>query len=183
VADPLETTRLRLVAATADDAPLLVELDADPEVMRYLTGGRPTTLAEARARLRAPGSTRWLAGRRDGGDVVGWFSLRADGDASHSHELGYRLGRRWWGQGLASEGTAAIIDHAFERLGSSRVWGQTMTVNHASRRVMERCGLRLVESFFADWGEVIEGSELGDVRYELRRPDWRRPGRPGGPSG
>ena len=58
-----------------------------------------------------------------------------------------------------------------------------MTVNVASRRVMERCGLRFVRTFFTDWpGGPIEGSEEGDVEYELRAADWaavsnpRRPG-------
>jgi RimJ/RimL family protein N-acetyltransferase len=97
-----------------------------------------------------------------------------DGEAPTAYELGYRLRPRWWGQGLATEGAAALVAHAFEDLGASCVWGQTMTVNTGSRRVMERCGLRYVETFFADWGEWIEGSEHGDVRYAIDRHDWLR---------
>lgn len=47
-----------------------------------------------------------------------------------------------------------------------------MTINTASRRVMERCGLRYVRNFHTDWREPIEGTELGDVEYELLRADW-----------
>ena len=50
------------------------------------------------------------------------------------------------------------------------MWAQTMTVNDASRRVMERCGLRYVRTFFEEWSEgPIDGSEHGDVEYELLR--------------
>jgi len=47
-----------------------------------------------------------------------------------------------------------------------------MTVNIASRRVMERCGLRYVRTFFDEWPEPIEGSDEGDVEYVLTRGDW-----------
>jgi RimJ/RimL family protein N-acetyltransferase len=85
-------------------------------------------------------------------------------------ELGYRLRREWWGQGLATEGSLALIQLAFTELGARRVWAQTMTVNVASRRVMERCGLRFVRSFVGSY-DPIEGSEHGDVEYELLLPD------------
>ena len=59
---------------------------------------------------------------------------------------------------------------AFADAGVDRVWAQTMTVNTASRRVMERCGLTFVRTFFETWpGEPIDGSEHGDVEYEIRR--------------
>lgn len=49
-----------------------------------------------------------------------------------------------------------------------------MSVNAASRRVMEKVGMTLSRTFFADWPETIEGSELGDVEYALSRDDWGR---------
>ncbi len=49
-----------------------------------------------------------------------------------------------------------------------------MTVNTASRRVMERCGLRYVRTFFDEWPEPIDGSDEGDVEYELTRAEWER---------
>ena len=64
-----------------------------------------------------------------------------------------------------------MIAEAFTR-GTERILAQTMTVNTASRRVMERCGLRYLRTFFEHWDEPIDGGELGDVEYELTRPDW-----------
>ena len=49
-----------------------------------------------------------------------------------------------------------------------------MTVNTASRRVMERCGLRYVRTFHLEWDDPIEGTEHGDVEYELTKADWER---------
>jgi RimJ/RimL family protein N-acetyltransferase len=47
-----------------------------------------------------------------------------------------------------------------------------MTVNARSRRVMERCGLRYVRTFHLEWPEPIEGTEEGDVEYELTKAEW-----------
>ena len=49
---------------------------------------------------------------------------------------------------------------------------ETMTVNTASRRVMEKAGLRHVRTFFADWPDKIPGDELGDVEYAITRAEW-----------
>ena len=57
-------------------------------------------------------------------------------------------------------------------MGARRVWAQTMTVNEPSRRVLERSGLRFVRTFHLEWPEPIEGTELGDVEYELLREEW-----------
>ena len=181
MAEPPDTARLSFVPAQPGDAPLLVALDADPAVTRFINGGRPTTLAENRQRIVAAGGRLWLAREPRTGEVVGWFSLRPSGPAAH--ELGYRLHRRWWGRGLATEGARAMVDLAFSALGAEVVWAQTMTVNAPSRRVMERCGMRHTATFFADWGEVIEGSEHGDVRYALTREAWAARPSPADPTG
>ncbi len=163
------TERLDARALTSDDVDLLVGLDADPEVMRHLTG-RPSSRADVEATVARARGHRWVAFERVTGDFVGWFSLRPSGDGER--ELGYRLRRATWGRGLATEGCRALLRIAFVELGVDRVWAQTMAVNAASRRVMERCGLRYVRTFHADWPEALDGSEHGDVEYELGRADW-----------
>jgi RimJ/RimL family protein N-acetyltransferase len=60
----------------------------------------------------------------------------------------------------------------FTDLGVERVFAHTMTVNTASRRVMEKCGLRLVRTIPYEGDDVIEGSEHGEVEYALTRPEW-----------
>lgn len=180
MADFLETDRLLLRPFVAEDLDHLVELDADPEVMTYLTGGKPTpreayveSLPGMMAGRGALDRWIWAAVERAGGDFIGWFSLRPDpARGSDEAELGYRLRRAAWGQGYATEGAARMVEAAFAELGLQRVFALTMTVNLASRRVMEKVGLTHVRTFFEDWPEPIAGSEHGDVEYALTRAEW-----------
>jgi RimJ/RimL family protein N-acetyltransferase len=170
VIEPVTTARMALHAITIDDVDRLVALDTDPEVMRFINGGRPTPRDEGARIVERSLGHRWLAFERDDDAFVGWFGLRPSG--THERELGYRLRRACWGQGLATEGALALIELAFTELEAARVWAQTMTVNRASRAVMERCGMRYVRTFHLDWPEPIEGTEQGDVEYELTRAEW-----------
>ncbi|MEV0390305.1 GNAT family N-acetyltransferase [Nonomuraea sp. NPDC050643] len=171
----LETERLSLRPFAASDEEALFLLHNDPEVMRHLNGGKPTP-REVIAEQTLP---RFIEGgflaavERSTGEFLGWFHLRPakDGPADEP-ELGYRLHKAAWGKGYATEGSLALIDKAFGELGARRVFAQTMTVNRGSRRVMEKCGLRFVRTFHHDWPEAIEGSEQGEVEYELLRADW-----------
>jgi RimJ/RimL family protein N-acetyltransferase len=172
VIGPLATERLHLRPVTLADVDLLVTLDSDPAVMRYITGGKPTPRDEAERIVARSVGHRWLAFEHGGDTFVGWFGLRPS--AGRDRELGYRLRRECWGRGLATEGARGLVDLAFTRLDASRVWAHTMTVNTASRRVMERCGLRFVRTFFDEWPEPIEGSDAGDVEYVLTRDEWAR---------
>ncbi|MDQ1519698.1 MAG: hypothetical protein QOI55_771, partial [Actinomycetota bacterium] len=112
VLDGFDTERLRLRALTLDDVDLLVALDSDPEVMRYINGGRPTPRAETEAVVRRSLDHRWLAFERSTGAFVGWFGLRPSGTA-RERELGYRLRQETWGNGYATEGSRALIVAAF----------------------------------------------------------------------
>lgn len=64
------------------------------------------------------------------------------------------------------------MDSAFAELGAERVVATTMAVNAASRRVMEKAGLRYVRTFFEEWPEYLEGAEHGDVEYAVSRAEW-----------
>jgi RimJ/RimL family protein N-acetyltransferase len=169
--DGTGTDRLSLRPIRLDDIDQLVALDSDPEVMRYLTGGKPTPRPEVEERVRHAIGWRWMAYERTTGQFVGWFGAGPTGDGEH--ELGYRLARYAWGRGLATEGALALIDKAFTSWGATRVWAQTMAVNSRSRRVMERCGLKYARTFHLHWDDPIEGTEHGEVEYELLRRDWR----------
>jgi hypothetical protein len=87
-------------------------------------------------------------------------------------DLGYRLVRRYWRQGLASEASRVLLRHAFETVGQRRVIAQTMAVNLGSRGVMERIGMRYVRTYFPSWDEPLAGADLGEVEYEMTREMW-----------
>ncbi|SHF67180.1 GNAT family N-acetyltransferase [Streptoalloteichus hindustanus] len=176
----LETERLVLRRFTESDVDNLVDLDSDPEVMRFLTG-EPTPRAEIEDEVlpailrdyrRGPAG-RWAAHHRHGGEFLGWLALRpAEDGGVEEVELGYRLKASVWGRGYATEGSRALVRMAFAELGVRRVWAQTMAVNLASRRVMEKAGLRHVRTFHPHFDDPLPGTEHGEVEYELLRADW-----------
>ncbi len=178
----LETERLRLRHFAEGDADLLVELDADPSVMHFITGGEPTSRDEIEQEVlpallayyeRWAHLGFWAVEEKASDEFVGWFHLRpGEGHPGEEPELGYRLRRASWGRGYAVEGGRALIDRAFERDAVHRVMAETMVVHAASRRVMERCGMRLVRTFRADWPYRIPGDEEGDVEYAITRKEW-----------
>lgn len=174
------TERMRFRRLTMGDVDVLVELDSDPEVMRFLSGGVATPLATVRdeqlPRLltqyeRYPGLGRWAALDRETGDFLGWCALDPTADGTEA-ELGYRLRRSTWGRGLATEGSRALVRYAFDTVGVRRVWAETMTVNERSRRVMAKVGLRYLRTFHLQWDDPIPGTEHGEVEYELRAEEW-----------
>jgi RimJ/RimL family protein N-acetyltransferase len=168
--DELETARLRLRPITMDDVDLLVALDSDPEVMRYISGGAAGTRAETERIVQRSLGHRWLGFERDTGELVGWFGIRPS--TAKSRELGYRLRREMWGKGYATEGSRALIDVAFAQPGIELVRAETMAVNTRSRAVMQRCGLRYVRTFHLEWDDPIAGTEHGEVEYEITKAEW-----------
>lgn len=183
----LETERLVLRQFTESDVDNLVELDSDPEVMRFINGGRPTSRREIESDVlpafldyygRFAGYGFWAAIEKSGGRFVGWFHFRpAKAAPPDGVELGYRLLKSVWGKGYATEGSRALIHKGFAELGVERVVAFTMVVNVASRRVMEKAGLRLVRTFHQPWPDYIEGEEEGDVEYALLRSEWEAAGK------
>ena len=115
----METERMVLRCFTADDVDHLVDLDCDPEVMRFLTGGKPTPREVIQNDILpafisscepVAGLGVFAAIEKESGEFLGWFSLRPKDAASPSEvTLGYRLRRVFWGQGYATEGARALI--------------------------------------------------------------------------
>lgn len=178
----LETQRLVLRRLTMADVDNLVELDGDPDVMNFISGGRPTPRDEILnddlpAFLgyydRYPGYGFWAAIEKSTGEFLGWFHFRPpEGSSPGDAELGYRLRKSAWGNGYGTEGSRALIRHGFTELGVQRVLATTMAVHIASRRVMEKAGLSLTRTFHQPWPYTIDGDEHGDVEYALTKADW-----------
>lgn len=164
------------------DVDLVTALDADPAVMRYINGGRPTPRDEIRADYlpwwlayyeRGDEYGFWAAIEKRTGVFLGWFHLRPlPEDPGDDPELGYRLHTTAWGRGYATEGSRALIHKAFSELGARRVYATTMVVNIGSWRVMEKAGMRRVRTFHQAWPDRIEGEEHGDLEYALTRDEW-----------
>jgi len=161
-----------------------VELDSDPEVMRYL-GGR----ASSREEVEAGHARRMAAAQKVDGlgfwiglvddEFVGWWTLQPAHGPDQPNDpgvadLGYRLLRRQWRKGLASAGALALVRYGFDEVRLERIIAQTLSVNAASRAVMERVGLTYVRTFPTSNTVPVEGVEEGEVEYEMTREQWGR---------
>lgn len=171
----LQTKRLTLAPCSPHDATDFMDLERDPEVMRYLNGGQAIDhdTCEPDGTFLMPRGTEahvWTARRTDSHAFAGWFCLWPD--RGRVAELGYRLRREDWGQGLASEGAGALVDWGFESGLYDMIFASTMAVNGGSRRVMEKIGMAHARTIHAVWPNPIPGSEHGEVVYELTKPDW-----------
>ena len=182
----LETRRLVLRRFTMADVDNLVSLDADPDVMHFVTGGTRTARDEIENEIlpeflgyyeQFQGYGFWAAIEKETGEFLGWFHFRPREDGAPGEvDLGYRLRKSAWGKGYATEGSRALIRKGFTESGVQRVVAQAMAVNQASRRVMEKAGLTLVRTFRQPWPYPIEGDEFGDVEYALDRTGWQQLG-------
>ena len=187
----LETERLTLRRFTAADAEALCALDADPAVMRFLTGGAPTPCDVIRREI-LPRFLRsyvagtpygyWAALARATGEFVGWFSLRPASAAPDEAALGYRLRRACWGQGYGTEGARALLAAGFAAPGLRRIVATTYQDNLGSRRVMEKAGLTFVRAYRLTAEELATPGTYhvaapvpwdgDDVEYTLTREEW-----------
>lgn len=181
----LRTERIELAPMTTEHLPLLVDLDADAEVLRFILGrARSTTEARdfwapicADTDADAVGLGWWVGRRRDNGDFLGWWDLSPDRPVPERPtraEAGWRLARPHWGQGLATEGATTVVEHGFSTVGLSTVWAETMAVNQASRAVMAKLGMHHVRTEHRDWDIALAGAEHGEVIYEITQEDWAR---------
>lgn len=182
----LQTERVTLRPFTPDDADLLIELDSDPAVMRFLSGGEPTAPELIRGRdlpSILAGYDRWggafglfAAYATTSGEFLGWFCLRPERDGPLDEaELGYRLRRSAWGSGYATEVSSALVAKAFDELDVRVVWGATMALNRASQHVMEKVGMAVTEHLETPEDMLaVESSELGGYRYEITREQWEQ---------
>jgi RimJ/RimL family protein N-acetyltransferase len=180
----LQSERLYLRRFGPGDAPLFFELDSDPEVMWFISKGEPTPLAKIENEIlprvlryyaHNPPQGCWAAHLLADNQFIGWFHLRADRIEPEEMELGYRLRRSVWGQGLATEGSRALLDLAFNGWNYTKVCARTLAAHRASQRVMEKAGL-LFERNFVYSADLFQGwteEERRAVKYAVMRDQFR----------
>ncbi len=172
----MTTARLRLRPMRRDDAEALFLVFSDAQTMRYWSSpphGSPLLTAEVIERAQMA----FIAG-----DGVEWAITRAGDDTAvgkighwrwqrtHSRsEVGFILRRDLWGQGLAAEALATVVDWGFRRLGLHSTEAQLDAANIASRRTLERVGFRregLLRQSYFDGREYRDTLLYGLVRDE-----------------
>lgn len=171
---PLETERLLLRPYTRDDAADVTRLLNDTEMARFLMV-IPHPFVEFDARQLVKAAWRRITGGRgfdllitvkDGGDrPVGSVGVGLHDEGSRG-ELGFWIGRDYWGRGYASEAARRMIDFATETLGMARLTGTVATDNDASLAVLARLGF--VETGRGEKRVPSTGEMREVIFFELR---------------
>lgn len=169
----IETERLYFRELVPSDEEGMFEMDSNPEVHTYLGKNPIKTIEESRIAIssimeqyRTNGIGRWAVLLKETGEFIGWAGLKLErnvnGHDSH-YDLGYRFIQKHWGKGYASEAAAAFVDYGFNVMKLEKINATADPSNAASRKVLERAGLKFIETF------DHEGDE--EVWYEMVNPN------------
>ncbi|MFC7303848.1 GNAT family N-acetyltransferase [Streptomyces monticola] len=149
----LDTPRLILRRWRPEDVAPMAAINADPEVMRWIADGSVRDETETRQRIeaierewRSEGFGLFAVEVRATGELAGFTGFTVPHflpEVLPAVEIGWRLGRAHWGQGLASEAARAALRFGLEERGLSRVVSIAQTGNDASERIMAKLGMRL----------------------------------------
>ncbi len=170
----VETSRLVLRPLQIEDAPAIQRLAGDWEVARY-TANIPhpyeAGMAEAWIKShREDFEIVFAIERRQDGVLIGCIGVEPDA-ASREAELGYWIGKPYWGAGYATEALAALVDHVFRTFDVDRARAAAMPENRASIRVQEKVGFRYVGVKFQP--APARGGAIGVQVRALDRERWQ----------
>ncbi len=172
---PIKTRRLVLRELHDDDAPEFARLAGDWDVAR-MTARIPYPYSEALARewMDTLGPDEFVRTVLHQDTLIGAVGYVACDDGSA--EIGYWIGKPWWGAGFATEAASALVRYCFTTAGFKRLTCCHFEDNDASKRVIQKLGFRQSEACSA-WCDARQG-EFPTLSYELNRPlsavFWRR---------
>ena len=168
----IETERLVLRPWREDDAAGLYRYASDPEIGPAAGWVPHRDVADSLNILRTVlmKDCTWAVTAKGSDEPIGSIGVFSTGYSrgEGQPEIGYWLGRPFWGRGYIPEAVRALIDHCFAQ-GAQRVWCAHFTGNDKSRRVIEKCGFRYCarEEYTG-----ADGVTHTDLYYFIRREDW-----------
>ena len=155
-----DSERLTFARATASDIDLMVELDSDPAVMKYINGGKPTSREEmenvylprlAQYDNAEKGWGMWKVSLKDSEDFLGWILIRpmdffSDNPKYHDIEIGWRFKQSTWGKGYGTEAAKAVKDIIAAQPEVEYISAIALEGNSASINIMKKLGLRYIKT-------------------------------------
>lgn len=177
----IRTARLMLREWWESDREPFAAMNADPRVTEFLPGvltqEESDSLADRiAAQFREHGFGLFAAELRSTGAFIGYIGLSVPNfkaKFSPCVEIGWRLSAEYWNQGLATEGARAVLDYAFHTLKLEELVSFTVPANVASRRVMEKIGMRHNPADDFDHPGLPEGHPLRrHVLYRLKKSEF-----------
>jgi RimJ/RimL family protein N-acetyltransferase len=172
--EPIETERLLLREIQMSDVDGMFELDSNPNVHLFV-GNKPVKSIEesigyvknVQQQYKDFGIGRWAVILKETNEFLGWSGIKFITNEINNHkdfyEIGYRFIEKHWGKGYATEAGKAFIDYAFNVMKVDALYAYADAGNENSRRILEKLGLRYVNSF--EYEEELE------VWYELKNPN------------
>lgn len=159
----LQTKRVILRAWNENDAEDLYKYASDPDVGPPAGWPPHTSVENSRGIIRSVFSApeTYAICLKESGRAIGCIGFHRNDLAvtEDEYELGYWIGKEFWGMGLVPEAAAELLKHAFLTLGMKRIWYGHYEGNTKSRRVMEKLGFT-----YHHTTEEIELALLGEVR-------------------
>ena len=176
----IETPRLILRRFTLEDAPAMYRHWAnDPEVTKYLTWPTHPSVQVSEAVLQSwvscyvnPDYYQWAIVLKDMGEPIGSMAVVKQDDKVGKAEIGYCIGRSWWGQGIMTEAFQAVIDYLFGEVGVQRIEAGHDPNNPASGAVQRKCGLKYEGTFRR---RIRSNQGITDVAwYSILKEEWKK---------
>jgi RimJ/RimL family protein N-acetyltransferase len=177
----IETSRLYLRQFSMADLNDLSAIRSDPEVMRFIGTGQPQSVDQVKESLehvlagwKQHGFGRWAVVHKPDKKLIGWSGL-AFLDKTDEIEIGYGIAKEYWNRGFTTEAAVASIKYGFEELKLNRIVAVAMPENIASRRVMEKIGMKFEKTGHWYESELVyyaisqDEYEPGDAVYEVLR--------------
>ena len=168
-----ETERLILRLQTYEDASLLVEMNSDPEVVRYTGDPSLANVAEARTILEEKVFPQWqkhkmgrFAVTLKNGEFLGWCGLKYHPETDEV-DLGYRFMKKYWGRGYATESSRACLDYGFKTLKLDRIIAKAMPDNKDSLKVMQKLGM----TFRGYQHDPTDPHPF--IMYDIKKNEWK----------
>lgn len=154
---PIQTERLVLRPFTSEDVIPSYQMNLDAEVSKYTGDGGIVPLEEIERRIKEDvlgDYKKWGYGRfavelKDGPSFIGFAGLKYLPDLDEV-DLGYRFISDFWGRGLATEASEALLEYGFESLKLKRIIAMVLPENQASVRVLEKLGFEFDSEFIED---------------------------------
>ena len=168
----IETERLILRELQAKDLQAWFDMDSNPEVHKYLGNLPVKNMVQIENAFQSilqqyaeNGIGRLATIEKSSGNFIGWSGLKFITEEENNHinfyDVGYRLHPKYWGKGYATESCKASLKYGFMALHANEIIGRANEENIASRRALEKCGLKFLEKFMwkdiqCDWLKITK---------------------------
>jgi [ribosomal protein S5]-alanine N-acetyltransferase len=153
----IDTEKFILREILETDVEGMYALDSDPEVHKYL-GNNPiasmdaalATIQHVRKQYKENGIGRWAIIDKASNEFVGWAGLKYEQNLRTNfnyYDIGYRLLRKYWGKGIASEAAKVSLEYGFNQLNINEIFAAAHVGNAASNKILTNIGLKFIDTF------------------------------------